>query len=182
MTDPDSIARFTSLYDTYHPRVYAYAVSKAGGQLAEEVASETFCVAWRRFADVPDPPLPWLLGVARNVLLESYRARVREDSLNAELRTWAKTSSGDVGEDVVEREAVLRTLVGLSEEDRELLTLTAWHGLSAGEAAKVVGCSKATFFVRLHRARKRLARALSEPPARASRRAAVLTPGREITR
>ncbi|MCW2915001.1 MAG: polymerase [Actinomycetia bacterium] len=148
MTDPDAVTRFTSIYDDLYARVYAYAVSRTGRQLAEEVTSETFAVAWRRFADLPDPPLPWLLGVARNVLRESYRAQVRQDSLRAELRAWtsdAELSVGDIGEDVVERSAVLRGLAALSDEDRELLTLIAWHGLSAAQAAKVIGCSKATF-------------------------------------
>ncbi|GAA2109557.1 RNA polymerase sigma factor [Actinomadura alba] len=190
MAEPDPRERFTVLYDTYHPRVHAYAVSRAGRQLAEEVTSETFCVAWRRFGDLPDPPLPWLLGVARNVLRESFRAQVRQDSLTAELRAWtsaAEAAHGDVGDAVVERATVLQALAGLSEDDRELLTLVAWHGLSPREAAKVVGCSTATYFVRLHRARKRLERALSgaAPAARVHHSAAhvsALTSGRGSTR
>jgi RNA polymerase sigma-70 factor, ECF subfamily len=197
VTDPDAVTRFTSIYDDLYSRVYAYAVSRTGRQLAEEVTSETFAVAWRRFTDLPDPPLPWLLGVARNVLRESYRSQVRQDSLRAELRAWtsdAELSVGDIGEDVVERSAVLRGLAALSDEDRELLTLIAWHGLSPAQAAKVIGCSKATFFVRLHRARKRLERILSDtpapaPPSRSARpaaqstaRHAVHAPGRESFR
>jgi RNA polymerase sigma-70 factor (ECF subfamily) len=142
MAEPDPGERFTALYDTYQPRVHAYAVSRAGRQLAEEVTSETFCVAWRRFGDLPDPPLPWLLGIARNVLRESYRAQARRDSLAEELRAWtseADLTGGDVGEAVVERAALLQALARLSDDDRELLTLVAWHGLSPREAAKVVG-------------------------------------------
>ncbi len=41
-----------------------------------------------------------------------------------------------------------------------LLMLVAWEGLDPVGAAKVAGCSRATFAVRLHRARKRLDRAL----------------------
>ncbi|MGI5166913.1 RNA polymerase sigma factor [Spirillospora sp. CA-253888] len=138
MSDPDHMARFTAAYDAHYDRVHAYAVSRAGRQLAEEVASETFCVAWRRVRDLPDEPLPWLLGIARNVLRESYRTRAREESLAAELRAWTSPggpASDDVGEAVVERSDMLRALAGLSEDDRELLTLTAWHGLSAGESS-----------------------------------------------
>jgi RNA polymerase sigma-70 factor (ECF subfamily) len=164
VTDPDLMARFTHAYDAHYSRVYAYAVSRAGGQLAEEVASETFCVAWRRIRDLPDEPLPWLLGVARNIVRESYRAQARRDSLATELRTWTTVATGDVGDDVAERAEMLGALARLSDDDREALTLIAWHGLSPGEAAKVVGCSKATFFVRLHRARRRLAAALSDLP------------------
>ena len=39
---------------------------------AEDVASETFLIAWRRLADVPEQPLPWLLGVARNLLRQQF--------------------------------------------------------------------------------------------------------------
>ena len=44
--------RFTALYDRYFPQVGAYAVSRAGRQLAEEVVSQTFTVAWRRRAAI----------------------------------------------------------------------------------------------------------------------------------
>jgi RNA polymerase sigma-70 factor (ECF subfamily) len=166
VTDPDDLSRFTEVYDAHYSRVYAYAVSRAGGQIAEEIASETFCVAWRRIRDLPDDPVPWLLGIARNILRESYRAQARRESLAAELRTWTTFTTGDVGDDVADRAEMLGALAELSDDDRETLTLIAWHCLSPGEAAKVVGCSKATFFVRLHRARRRLARALSaQPPA-----------------
>ncbi|MGW5683843.1 RNA polymerase sigma factor [Nonomuraea sp. NPDC003754] len=164
MTEPDPRDRFTSLYDSCYASVYAYAVSRAGRQLAEEVASETFCVAWQRIDDVPAQALPWLLGVARNVLRESYRAEARRQSLEAELSAWVSAeelTAGDIGESVTERAAHLRGLAALSDDDREVLTLVAWHGLRAADAAKVVGCSTATFFVRLHRARRRLERALA---------------------
>ncbi|MFF8430578.1 RNA polymerase sigma factor [Streptomyces sp. NPDC016566] len=61
---------------------------------------------------------------------------------------------------MADRNLILRALASLGEDDREALVLTAWHGLHAHEAAKVVGCSATTMRVRLHRARKRLAQAL----------------------
>ncbi|WP_433475843.1 RNA polymerase sigma factor [Spirillospora sp. CA-142024] len=187
MSDPDDKARFTALYDAHYGRVHAYAVSRAGQQVAEEVAGETFLIAWRRMRDLPDEPLPWLFGIARNVLRDSYRARDRRAALEKELRTWAsgEPAAGDVGESVVERAEVLRALASLSGDDRELLTLIAWHGLSSGQAARVVGCSKAAFFVRLHRARRRLEQALAAGPSAPGDRAvpvAVLTKGREAAR
>ncbi|MGR6918742.1 RNA polymerase sigma factor [[Actinomadura] parvosata] len=66
---PNPHERFTALYNTYQARVYGYAVSRAGHQLAEEVVSETFLVAWRRLDDIPDhAQLQWLFRVARNIL------------------------------------------------------------------------------------------------------------------
>lgn len=166
--DQTRIDRFTALYDDWHASVYAYAVSRAGRQLADEAVNDTFMVAWRRLDDIPKPALPWLLGVARNVVREQFRAAARQDSLAAELRSWTDLAEADIADGVTERAAVLRALASLSESDRELLTLVAWHGLSPRDAAKVVGCSQATYFVRLHRARRRLESALSDGDRRFS--------------
>lgn len=153
----DDAQRFTRMYDESRQRVWAYAVSRAGRQVADEVVSETFAIAWRRLDDVPDPPLPWLLVVARNVLRDNIRAEVRRESLGAELRSWVEE---DVADAVTDRLGVLKALSSLSDEDREILILVAWQGLSPRDAAHVVGCSTAAFRVRLHRARKRLAQAM----------------------
>jgi RNA polymerase sigma-70 factor (ECF subfamily) len=71
----DAARRFTLLYDQHQPRVLAYALSRASRQVAEEVASATFLVAWERIEDRPSPALPWLLGVARNLLRKHYAKR-----------------------------------------------------------------------------------------------------------
>ncbi|MFE4665151.1 RNA polymerase sigma factor [Streptomyces sp. NPDC056716] len=80
----DEESRFTAMYDDCRARVWAHVVSRAGRQVADEVVSETFAVAWWRWADVPDPPLPWLLGVARSVLRDTVRAEVRRESFVVE--------------------------------------------------------------------------------------------------
>jgi RNA polymerase sigma-70 factor (ECF subfamily) len=161
---PDQIEQFNNLYREHYAQVYAYAVSRAGRQFADEVVADTFVVAWRRFAVLPKAtPLPWLLAVARNVVRERYRAEARRREIAAEMQAWVSEEellAADVADGVAERAAVLAVLAAMSEEDRELLTLVAWHGLSPRQAAQVVGCSTATYFVRLHRARRRLQHAL----------------------
>jgi RNA polymerase sigma-70 factor (ECF subfamily) len=182
--DQDDARRFTELYDTYQARVFAYAVSRVGRQLADDVVGDTFLVAWRKFAKIPPSPLPWLLAVARNVLRERYRDEVRQAALATEMRAWADEVSGDVADAVTERSAVLAALGRLDDADRELLTLVAWHNLTTRQAAQVVGCSTATYFVRLHRARRRLAEALADPPhpAPAARALPSASPAEEYSR
>jgi RNA polymerase sigma-70 factor, ECF subfamily len=185
LTDAAEIDRFTGLYDNYHRRVYAYAVSRAGRQLADEVVSEVFLVAWGKLGVVPDDPLPWLLVVARNVISSEFRASARQQSLAVELRSWTSGTAADIADQVSERHAVLRALAALSDADREILTLVAWHGLPPREAARVAGCSTPAYFVRLHRARRRLEHAMSadaevscpaDRTAAASRQAATSAP------
>ncbi|GAA2579274.1 sigma-70 family RNA polymerase sigma factor [Actinomadura fulvescens] len=170
MDDPQS--RFTRLYDQNYRRVLAYALTHAEPHTAEDIASETFLIAWRRLGDLGDPALPWLLGVARNLLRKQrghgHRRRVLAERI-AELTGPADLAVWDVAEHVVERETALAAVAGLSERDLEVLSLVNWHGLEPRQAAKVMGCSSTAFFVRLHRARKRLAKALENGPAPAPR-------------
>ena len=162
MTHPSARDRFAALFGRHHRQVYAYAVSRVGRDLADDIVSDTFLVAWRRLDAVPADPLPWLLGVARNVVLERHRDAARQLSL---LTLAPAAIEGDVAVAVAERAATLTALDALGAADRELLTLVGWHGLAAREAAQVVGCTTATFLVRLHRARRRFEHALAEQSA-----------------
>ena len=56
--------RFEALFDAHREAVRAY-MWRRDPELADDVTAETFLVAWRRLADVPAEPLPWLIGVAR---------------------------------------------------------------------------------------------------------------------
>ncbi|MEV6302469.1 RNA polymerase sigma factor [Actinoplanes sp. NPDC051861] len=155
----DDRRRFTAIYRDCHRQVHAYAVSRAGRELADDVVGDTFLTAWRRLDVVPDAALPWLLGVARNVVRERFREQVRQASIAAELRCWVREAQADIADGVTDRATMLAALATLGEDDRELLTLVAWHGLDTRAAARVVGCSAATYLVRLHRARRRLEQA-----------------------
>ncbi|MFC9912704.1 RNA polymerase sigma factor [Streptomyces sp. NPDC059862] len=157
--------RFREVYEECYPRVLAYATSRVGRQVGEDITSETFTVAWRRMRHLPEPALPWLLGVARNLVRELCRRDSRQYALAVEeaqrINSGGRTDVGDVAVDVTDRDAALQALAGLSDADRELLTLIAWHGLSPKQAARVLGCTTATLTVRLHRARRRLEQALA---------------------
>jgi RNA polymerase sigma-70 factor (ECF subfamily) len=164
LSDAELTQRFTALYDAHYSQVYGYAVSRTDRQRADEIVSDTFMVAWRRFDDLPDPPLPWLLGVARNMVREQARRSARQGSVEAGSRSWTPAVEpvvDDPADVVTDRASVLAALAQLSDDDRELLILVAWHGLSPSQAAEVIGCSTATFSVRLHRARGRLEHAMA---------------------
>lgn len=147
-----------ALWTEHAPRVMAYALRHLDADTAQDVVSETFLVAWRRLAGVPDDPLPWLLVVARNTIANLRRSGHRQARVTAELERFRQVAEPAVAADVLatERAAVLDRLAALTLKEREALLLIAWDGLTPQQAAKVAGCSLPAFHVRLFRARRRL--------------------------
>jgi RNA polymerase sigma-70 factor, ECF subfamily len=151
--------RFVALYETYGSAVLAFARRRCGADEAEDVLAETFLVAWRRRDDVPADALPWLYAVARNVVSNRLRSQRRRTALEARIATEPPLDGAERRDPDPRLHEALATLKPI---DREALLLTAWEGLSIDRAARAAGCTQAAFHVRLHRARKRLAKALEE--------------------
>ncbi|HYB29806.1 MAG TPA: sigma-70 family RNA polymerase sigma factor [Solirubrobacteraceae bacterium] len=159
--------RFEQLFRRHHSAVVAYVRRRGSGESVDDVVGETFRVAWRRLDRVPVEELPWLLGVARNVLATHRRGAIRRRALALRVGSVAApTATGSEasgGVDAID-DRLLAALAKLSAKDREALTLIAWDGLEPHEAALVLGESPGRFRVRLHRARRRLRRLLEERP------------------
>ena len=155
---PSDTDRITELWRAYAWRVQAYALRHVDPHNAQEVVSETFLIAWRRIADVPGDPLPWLLVVARNVVRNQRRAARRRSAAEGELIRLERVARAaeDTVVTVSRRDSMIAALLRLAPKDREALLLTGWDGLTSAEAARVAGCSVAAFKMRLSRARRRL--------------------------
>jgi RNA polymerase sigma-70 factor (ECF subfamily) len=136
------------------PRIMTYATRHVGFTDAHDVAAETFTIAWRRWDDLTDPPFPWLLGVARNVIANHVRTLQRRRRLQDRVRLLsAVTGHGGQHLDLATRLEALRRLAALGETEREALLLTAWDGLTTEQAGKVLGISPAAVRKRVSRAR-----------------------------
>jgi RNA polymerase sigma-70 factor (ECF subfamily) len=160
--------RFEGLFREHYAAIRAYALRRAPRDAAQDVVADTFLVAWRRLDDVPADALPWLYGVARRVLANERRSVTRRTALDRRLAdTVVRVPAADVGEAIGDAERLRAAVASLSPRHRETLMLVAWEGLSGARAARAAGCSAATFAVRLHRARARLAAELAprEQPA-----------------
>jgi RNA polymerase sigma-70 factor (ECF subfamily) len=128
---------------------------------AADCLSETLIVLWRRKADLPsedDGGRAWAFGIARKVLSNQRRGRLRQSRLSEllkdELAAFAPPSS-DLAVSV--REA----LAMLGEKDSELLTLVVWDGFGVAQAGAIIGVKPAAARARYARARARM-RALLE--------------------
>jgi RNA polymerase sigma-70 factor, ECF subfamily len=151
----DDARRFDDLFRAHRRAVLGYALRRAGDPAdAADVVAETFLVVWRRLDSVPPDALPWMLAVARRVLANQRRGRRRRDGLarrlGAELAAAPLVREDDVPG------AVAAALAALSAEDRELLALSAWEGLTPAQIAVALDLKPVTARSRLHRARVRL--------------------------
>jgi len=150
---------FTSLYHDSYRMLLAYARRRVDEQTADEVVSDTFLVAWRRRDEIPEGfERAWLFGVARNTILTANRSARRRHALNGKLFGAARTGpwTDDRYETSDRADALLPALHALREEDREILMLVAWEGLSHAEIGEAMGISANAVAIRVHRARKRL--------------------------
>lgn len=145
--------RFERLYQAHLASVHRYVLRRAP-EAADDVAAETFAVAWRRLNQVPEEALPWLLGVARRLLANEHRRGRRLAALRNRLEA-ARPLPATVDASISDGR-IARTLTSMTAAEREAITLVAWDGLSQEQAAVVVGATRAAFSMRLARARRRL--------------------------
>jgi RNA polymerase sigma factor (sigma-70 family) len=155
---------FGSLFERHVGSVYNYCFRRTGDWAqAEELTAIVFLEAWRRHRDVQlerEGALPWLLGVATNVVRNLRRTRRR---YRFAIERLPRERVADFAVDVEERldderqmRAVLRVLGKLSRGDQDVLTLCVWEGLSYEEAALALDIPVGTVRSRLSRARARL--------------------------
>jgi RNA polymerase sigma-70 factor (ECF subfamily) len=158
VADPAQV--FAALWTAHHASVLAYCRRRAPADLVAEVATAAFAVLWRRIADAPADPLPWLYAVARRELANRRRAQSRFGAFLGRLSDDRMVTGAEVAADAsvqaMDRSSARTALGCLRPDDRELLMLISWEGLSPNDAAASLGISISTFSVRLHRARQRL--------------------------
>jgi RNA polymerase sigma-70 factor (ECF subfamily) len=157
--------QFEAMYSEQGPALRTFVHRRIDAAVADDVVADVFLVAWRRYDEAPSDVLPWLLGIARGVLANQRRGQARRFALYERLAGIAPSEFRDPGpERSGEVSPVLQACASLDPRDQEILLLVAWDGLDRGQAARVLGISTAQFAVRLHRARRRLQRALRAEP------------------
>ena len=164
MTDE---ARFAALYDEAYADLLRFASRRVDPHAAEDVAAESFLVAWRRFDDLPDQPdaaRAWLFGIARGVLLNTRRGAQRQQALSIRLSEEATGHVGPADDLAAHRVDVARAFRRLTEGHQEALALTVLDELSSPQAAVVLGISPVAFRLRLSRARRALRLHLEHQP------------------
>jgi RNA polymerase sigma factor (sigma-70 family) len=167
LTDP---AVFDTAFRQHFPLIYRFVARRVGSALAEDLAAETFAVAYRRRATF-DPrrgsARSWLYGIAANLLRDHWRAEQHLLALDARLVPEIDSSDGCDAADQRVIAALLAprlaaALAQINSDQREVLLLHAWAELSHEEIAAALDIAPGTVRSRLFRARTALREQLGD--------------------
>lgn len=159
---------FEAVFDRHFRDVHGYVARRLGRDVADDVASETFLIAFRRndqFDESRGDRLAWLYGIATNLMRRHRRDEVRGYRAMARLDPAGSVANHDDG--VItrvsaehRRGALAKALAGLSPGDRDVLLLIALGELTYEQVAEALGISYGTVASRLNRARRKVRAAL----------------------
>ncbi|GAA3808755.1 RNA polymerase sigma factor [Cellulomonas soli] len=173
---PSPEAEFDALYRATRGELTWFATQRTDPCTAQDVISEVFLVAWRRWGEIPvgdSRRRAWLYGVAKNLLQQQRDQRDRSNRLTVRLSAQPEDMTGDPASRIVDEVAVAGLLATLTPQQRAVIELVVLAGCTSTEAAAVLGCSITTVTSRLARARTRLRTAMNaEEMGRTSRHSA----------
>jgi RNA polymerase sigma factor (sigma-70 family) len=153
---------FDAAFEEEFASLHRYLARRVGGSAADELAAETFAVAFRSWdrLDRERPVRPWLYGIAANLMRHHWRKERRM------LRAYARSGVDPVfaeDDEAVERtdagaqhRELAAALAGLRRDEREILLLHAWAELTDAEIAAALDVPVGTVKSRLSRTREKL--------------------------
>jgi RNA polymerase sigma-70 factor (ECF subfamily) len=158
MNDAEAIRRsllepsaFGAVFDRHFAAVHAFAQRRVGAELAEEVAAEAFARAFahrKRYDAEFGDALPWLLGIATNLMRRHWRTERRR------LDAYARVASQHTPSvDAHTAEEAIRAVARLPRRQREVVLLHVWADLSYEQIARALDVPVGTVRSRLSRAR-----------------------------
>lgn len=163
----DPHARPLSFDDVYRDHVrsvygfFGYRLSSR--EAAEDLTQATFeraLRAWPRYDAQRSKPSTWLLAIARNLLIDHYRADRSSTLANLDDHGDALQVPGPSVPGITPR--LERALAGLNDREREIIALSVAGDLNGPEIAEVTGLTLANVQQILSRSRKALRAALED--------------------
>ncbi len=156
-----------AFYRQFESRVYAFALNRLNDpHAAADIVHEVMLAVWRgagRFEGA-SKVTTWLLGIARNKVVDRMRKRGAEmyDELDPDTADTRATAQADAIAGAQDARRLHECLRALSEAHREVVHLAFFEDMSYGEIAAVVGCPEGTVKTRMFHARRALRGCLGE--------------------
>jgi RNA polymerase sigma-70 factor (ECF subfamily) len=166
------LAAFGVLYDRYARAVYAFAAHALGRATADEVTQDVFVRVWQRApqfdADRGSVPA-WIMAIARHRIVDEIRRsrrRVAYESIDT-LLGGVEDPDADIEEaawSLERRRKILAAVRDLPAEQRQVLVLAYFGGLTQSEIAAELGCPLGTVKKRSTLGLQKLRASLAEEP------------------
>jgi len=167
---------FGELYDFYLPRIYGFLARRVGERaVAEDLTAMTFerALSVIRRGDFRNESFGgWLYRVASNALVDHLRRgrrtvtlvdrRADADETDRAIELVGDEAATAAFAAALDRDVLRRALRRLPEAQRRILVLKFFDGLELDELCAALGCSRATFAVKLHRALRAMRAAVAE--------------------
>jgi RNA polymerase sigma factor (sigma-70 family) len=161
-----------SLYDRHARALFGYCARRVGPDVAEDIVASTFLVAYERRARYDAgraDALPWLYGIATNLLRRHRRDEVRAYRALARTGVDPLLVEGEAAQRIAERadsaaaaRRIAGVLLALPARQRDVLLLYAIGQLEYAEIAQALDIPLGSVQSALHRARTKLRAALQE--------------------
>ena len=153
---------FGLLYDHYQPRIYRFVAIKVGRREdAEDLTHQVFMSAWQHIKTYRHRGFPfssWLYQIARNQVIDFYRASKKETSLeDTDPEQFASEVNVHVAVDrLFELESIEKAIRTLKSDYQDVLILRFVEDLSIRETANAMKKSEGAIKLIQHRAIKAL--------------------------
>lgn len=161
--DPELLQRFRTgeeaavkaVYENFRGPVFAIAISILRDRgLAADATQQTFIKAWKAASTYdPDRSIkPWIYAIARRTAIDIYRKRSRvvvKDDVDTVMLPLGLETAWEVFE-------VRAAVDELPEEERQVIKMSHFDGLTHQEIADTIGIPLGTVKSRSYRAHQRL--------------------------
>jgi RNA polymerase sigma-70 factor (ECF subfamily) len=138
--------RLASLYDEYYDKIARYAYLHTGDRYqAEDIAGQVFLKALESLKSYEERGVPmqaWLFRIAHNLVVDYLRKAKKNKTVPIEkvdIEDWADLA--DIAERNIEMERVKGAMEQLTGEQRQVLGLRFFSGLTSKEAGSILNKS-----------------------------------------
>lgn len=155
---PNDATGFAEVYDAHVQKIYAFVYYRVQHrEIAEDLTSTTFLKALDKYASFKGGNVrAWLYRIARNTVTDHYRTHRPPADLETAQNVQSTNNPAHDAETRMQLEQVRAELNKLPEDQRDIVLMRVWDGLTHAEIAEVLGKSEASVKMQFSRSVRQL--------------------------
>ena len=139
----DNETKLANLYEEYYDKIARYAYVRIGERTdAEDIAGEVFLKALQSLKSYKERGVPmqaWLFRIAHNLVIDYFRKTKKQQTVPIDnIQLEANTNPVTMAETNIDIERMKQAMLQLTEEQREVLRLRFFGGLTSREAGDIL--------------------------------------------